>query len=124
MSDKKWLKARVRDAEAQMQRMEHELDLMRGTLVRADGKPVTGGGGAATALWNASSIPEGAAGARQRAKEKQRRKKVAVLGHAEAEHLLLAAKTIREKERRSGQVRQVRLQQAAEEQVPYRAPIL
>ena len=83
-----------------MHRMEHELQLLRGFLIRSEGSRVNGGGGAATQLWNAQSIVSGPAGSRHRAKERARRKKVAVLGDAEAEHLLLAARTLRERDRR------------------------
>lgn len=106
----------MRDVEAQVERAQHELSLLRGVMVRSDGKRINGGGGAITALWNASSIPEGPAGARLRAKEKARRKKVAVMGDAETEHLLLAAKTLREKEKRE-QVRKDRRREEEEQEV-------
>ncbi|KDN46809.1 hypothetical protein K437DRAFT_256084 [Tilletiaria anomala UBC 951] len=119
LADKRYLKARVKDAEAQLGRLEHELQMLRGFLVRSEGKRITGGGGAAVALWNAAAIADGPAGSRHRAREKARKKKVAVMGDAEAEHLLLAAKTLREKERR--QAKEAAATAAAEEEEIRRA---
>ncbi len=63
LSDKVYLRSRVKDAEAQMRRLERELQLLRGFILRDAGERINGGGGAAVQLWNASTIAgmEGAA---------------------------------------------------------------
>lgn len=95
LSDKRYLKSRVRDTEAQRDRLEAELKSLRPLLVRgATSKsastphvsattPVIGG--------NATSTP-----GRSQKRDRSRHRRQATMGDAEAEHLLLAARRLRE----------------------------
>lgn len=107
LTDKKHLKARVRDAEAQVYKLENELKALRPYLVS--------GGIKSTDLPALASNPDSAAavvatpgdisqpgtapttpsrsGSRR---DKNRKKRIVTMGDAETEHLMLAARRLRE----------------------------
>ncbi|PWN86577.1 hypothetical protein FA10DRAFT_270128 [Acaromyces ingoldii] len=101
LSDKRYLKSRMRDAEAQRDRLEAELRSMRPLLVR--GAPSKSAAAStllasapsssslATPGSNAPNTPSG----RSQKRDRSRRRRVATMGDAEAEHLLLAARRLR-----------------------------
>ena len=96
-TDKRYLKARVKDAEAQVHRLETELKSLRPYLVAGgiklgDEEQYRAHATAAEAADNLPTTPSRSGGKR----EKSRRKKPITMGDAETEHLLLAARRLRE----------------------------
>ncbi|PWN50667.1 hypothetical protein IE53DRAFT_362187 [Violaceomyces palustris] len=107
-ADKRYLRGRIRDAEAQIQRLENELKLMRPYLISGGIKlenansniepspsvtaPEASASAPSSGTVTAPTTP-GRSGGR---KEKSRRKRGVTMGDAETEHLMLAARRLRE----------------------------
>lgn len=85
MADKRYLKSRMRDAEAQRDRLELELKSLRPLLVRGVPSKNT----VASQLTATPTTP-----GRSQKRDRSKRRKQAMLGDAEAEHLLLAARRL------------------------------
>ncbi|WFC94918.1 hypothetical protein MBRA1_001556 [Malassezia brasiliensis] len=79
LADKRYLRQRVHDAEAQVARLESELRALRPVLLRHPGEET--GGAAASLPPSAPRTP--------------RRQREAMMGDAKSEHLLLAARMLR-----------------------------
>ncbi|KAN0060894.1 hypothetical protein ACQY0O_006628 [Thecaphora frezii] len=110
-TDKRYLKARLRDTEAQVHRLESELKSLRPFLV-AGGIKITesartagNGAGEAGATPTTASNSAAAGGATTAPatpnrsggrKDKSRKKRTVTMGDAETEHLMLAARRLRE----------------------------
>ncbi|EPQ28182.1 uncharacterized protein PFL1_04011 [Pseudozyma flocculosa PF-1] len=112
-ADKRYLKTRLRDTEAQVHRLEAELRSLRPYLVGGGIKLAeaererAGVNGAAEASSQATTASAGAVGDGTSTapatpsrsggrKERSRKKRNAVMGDAETEHLMLAARRLRE----------------------------
>lgn len=85
VADKRYLKSRVRDAEAQRDRLELELKGLRPLLVRG----VPSKTAVASQLTATPTTP-----GRSQKRDRSKRRKQAMMGDAEAEHLLLAARRL------------------------------
>ncbi|MCO5589649.1 hypothetical protein L7F22_043617 [Adiantum nelumboides] len=85
MADKRYLKSRMRDAEAQRDRLELELKSLRPLLVRGVPSKNT----VASQLTATPTTP-----GRSQKRDRSKRRKQAMMGDAEAEHLLLAARRL------------------------------
>ncbi|PWN35608.1 uncharacterized protein FA14DRAFT_172222 [Meira miltonrushii] len=85
MADKRYLKSRMRDAEAQRDRLELELKSLRPLLVRGVPSKNT----VASQLTATPTTP-----GRSHKRDRSKRRKQAMMGDAEAEHLLLAARRL------------------------------
>lgn len=106
ITDKKHLKARIRDAEAQVYRLESELKALRPYLVSGGVKapdPSTSASSNADAMGSQTpgslSQPGTAPTTPSRSgsrREKARKKRNVTMGDAETEHLMLAARRLRE----------------------------
>lgn len=95
-SDKKYLRTRVRDAEAQLHRLENELKALRPLLVHGGARALMATSGPSVPNTPshhnlASSVYQTPSRSRNRS---QRRRKMITMGDAEAEHLLLAARRL------------------------------
>ena len=95
LSDKRYLKSRIRDAEAQRDRLEVELKNLRPLLVRGAPSKVAASASQATmttpSLGQAPLTP-----GRSHKRDRSRRRRQATMGDAESEHLLLAARRLRD----------------------------
>lgn len=95
LSDKRYLKSRVRDTEAQRDRLEAELKSLRPLLVRgATSKNVSTPHMSVTTPVVGGNVPS--TPGRSQKRDRSRRRRQATMGDAEAEHLLLAARRLRE----------------------------
>ena len=91
LADKRFLRQRVRDAEAQAHRLETELKALRPVLLRHASTELEQPGDAAGML-DAAATPTHPARSSARA---SRRRREATMGDAETEHLILAARMLR-----------------------------
>lgn len=98
LADKRYLKARTRDAEAQRDRLELELKSLRPLLVQGALSKKE----AASQLASTPSIGAQATPSRSQKRDRSRRRRQAVLGDAEAEHLLLAARRLSNRPKEEG----------------------
>lgn len=100
MADKRYLRQRVRDAEAQLHRLENELKALRPLLVQGGARAWLASG-SSTAGPSVPATPSSSAAVQQtpgskgrKDRDRSRRRKVATMGDAESEHLLLAARRL------------------------------
>jgi hypothetical protein len=97
LSDKRHLKSRMRDTEAQRDRLEAELKALRPLLVIGPAsKSAAAAHVAATAAAAATSTPGPSTPGRSHKRDRSRRRRQATMGDAQAEHLLLAARRLKE----------------------------
>lgn len=98
ISDKRYLKLRVRDAEAQRDRLELELKGLRPLLVRGAASKKE----AAAQLASTPSTVAPTTPGRTHKRDRSRRRRQAMMGDAEAEHLLLAARRLNGRSKEDG----------------------
>lgn len=95
LADKRYLKSRVKDTEAQRDRLEMELKALRPLLVRGPASKSAAAAHIAAGTPNANNIGPSTPGRSQK-RDRSRRRRQATMGDAQAEHLLLAARRLKE----------------------------
>ncbi|CAO1638985.1 unnamed protein product [Sympodiomycopsis kandeliae] len=94
-ADKKYLRTRVRDAEAQLHRLENELKALRPLLVHGGARALMAASGpsAPNTPSHRHAVSNQQTPSRSK-RDRSRRRKMITMGDAEAEHLLLAARRL------------------------------
>jgi hypothetical protein len=95
LSDKRYLKSRVKDTEAQRDRLEMELKALRPLLVRGPASKSAAAAHVAASTLNMNN-PGPSTPGRSHKRDRSRRRRQATMGDAQAEHLLLAARRLKE----------------------------